>query len=164
MRRRRKKLVDPRLQWRFNFALLCVAGGSVLLQSVALAIGLLRMADELPHDGPVVVARIGGVILVNLILMAVLVVPLAITVGTILTFRVAGPLYRFRTFLDEVVSGARPADCQIRESDELHDFCDLLNRATAPLRAAEGPRPTVVEAAEESGPAAKSRGASRRSA
>ena len=54
--------------------------------------------------------------------------------GILLTHRIAGPIYRFTSFLKGVNRGQHPDICRIRPNDELHDFCALLNETTAPLR------------------------------
>ena len=63
------------------------------------------------------------------------VMPLSFAVGVLITFRVAGPVYRLERFLSEVLRGEKPADCRLRKGDELHELCALMNRATAGLRA-----------------------------
>jgi hypothetical protein len=61
-------------------------------------------------------------------------VPLTLLVGITSTHKVVGPLYRFRVYLTQLAAGERPAPCRIRQNDELQDLCELLNRATQPLR------------------------------
>lgn len=144
MQKRRKQIIDPRLQSKFTLAFVCVAGSCLLLQSVTVVLSLHALADRLPHDGPLVLGMVGRTLAYNLGLLFLLLVPLSVAVSTILTFRIAGPIYRFRKFLEAVAQGERPADCRIRTGDELQDFCELLNRATEPLR-----QPTAVQASAE---------------
>jgi nitrogen fixation/metabolism regulation signal transduction histidine kinase len=63
--------------------------------------------------------------------------PLTIAVGILVTFRIAGPVYRLKEFLKSIASGATPEDCRLRKGDELQDLCSLANDATAPLRGAK---------------------------
>jgi hypothetical protein len=49
-------------------------------------------------------------------------------------------------YLTELASGANPKPCRIRDGDELQDLCELMNRATEPLRRTESP-PTPLEKA-----------------
>jgi hypothetical protein len=65
----------------------------------------------------------------------VLLAPFLLVVGLVTTFRFFGPLHRFRVYLARLARGDRPDACRIRREDELQDLCELLNRATAPLRA-----------------------------
>lgn len=62
-------------------------------------------------------------------------------IGILATARLAGPLYRLRRFLEEIIRGEAPPDCRLRKGDELIDFCELLNKATASARQ----RPAVEE-------------------
>jgi len=80
----------------------------------------------------------GLLVEVMLVSFAVL-LPLTAAVGVLVLFRVAGPLYRFEQFLEAVMRGEHPEECHIRKRDELQDFCKLLNRVTAPLRASDSP-------------------------
>lgn len=152
MQKRRKQLIDPRLQTKFILAFVCVAGSCLLLQSVTVVLSLHRLADRLPHDGPLVLDEIGSTLGFNLGLLFLFLVPLSVAVSTILTFRIAGPIYRFRMFLESLTRGERPADCRIRTGDELQDFCELLNRATEPLR-----QPVAVPASTPEGASAERR-------
>lgn len=137
MQTRRTRLVDPRLQSKFILAFACVAGCCVLLQAVSAVLSLHALADRLPFDGPIVLSELGRTTFAGLVVSFLLLVPLSVAVATILTHRVAGPLYRMRLFLEAVERGERPEDCRIRTGDELQDFCALINRATAPLRQPE---------------------------
>jgi hypothetical protein len=67
-------------------------------------------------------------------------------VGVLTTFRVAGPLYRIEMFLKQVARGEKPADCRLRKGDELVEFCEVVNLATAPLRRTETEGGTNVNA------------------
>jgi hypothetical protein len=60
--------------------------------------------------------------------------PLAFAVGVAVTFRVAGPIYRFEQHLRVVAEGRDPGPCKIRKGDELQDFCDVLNAALGRMR------------------------------
>jgi hypothetical protein len=94
-----------------------------------------------------------GLLGATLAVSLAIVIPVTLVVAVLLTFKVAGPLYRFRVFLNQVKRGERPEDCRIRKSDELQDFCELLNEATAPLRShASTPHEAPAEA--EAQPAA----------
>lgn len=150
--KRRKKLIEPRLQLRFSLAFLSTALVLVMVQAIVIQFVLQRVAARLPHDGNLLQAEIPTVLLISFAVTLLLLAPLSLGIGVMTTFRVVGPLYRFRVFLRQIADGERPGDCRIRQSDELQDFCELLNEATAPLRAAgsasEGPRAPAPEPAE----------------
>jgi len=57
-------------------------------------------------------------------------------VGIAITHKIAGPLHRFEIYLRALKSGQTSAPCKLRNSDQLQDFCQLLNEATEPLRTA----------------------------
>ena len=132
--KRRIKLIRPRLQLRLILAFLGVTALALTLQFILFTSSLTRVAVELPQDGPLLIEQLPEHVLAVLLISAALVLPLTFFVGVLVTFRVAGPLYRFELFLKDVERGAKPADCRLRKGDELQDLCELLNRATAPLR------------------------------
>ena len=146
--RRKRELIEPRLQWRFTLVFLTSAGLAALVQSIVVSYVLMHVADGLPHDGIELKARVLDVLGWSLLVTAVVLTPVMLGVGIKATFRVVGPLYRFRVYLTQLANGERPAPCKIRKADELQDFCELLNRATAPLREASSTeRPAQREAA-----------------
>ena len=67
--------------------------------------------------------------------------PLTFCVGVVVTFRFAGPIYRFEKYLKALARGEQVEECRIRKGDELQEFCKLLNEATAPLRSRARPEP-----------------------
>jgi len=158
---RTQKLIEPRLKLKFALVFMTTAAAVVLAQTIGLFHTLHSFAVELPNDGPMVQMQVPAVLLKSTLLTLGLVVPLSLFVGVLTMFRIVGPLYRFRVFLRQVAAGENPGPCKIRKGDELHDFCDLLNEVTAPLRqgsAAEkedeppAPPPEAEEEPESSKP------------
>ena len=49
--RRRKKLIEPRLQLRFSLIFLTSAALAALVQSITFSFLLMKIADRLPNDG-----------------------------------------------------------------------------------------------------------------
>jgi hypothetical protein len=92
-------------------------------------------------------AEIVEATLVTLALSVLIVLPLMLLVGVLATHRYAGPIFAFRGFLEALTRGERPEDLRLRKHDELKDVCDLLNRATAPLRRRDAPRADARETA-----------------
>jgi hypothetical protein len=131
---RKIKLILPRLQIRMMVAFVCLSALALLLQYLLLISVLTRVASELPHDGLLLLDYLGPMLGQIFAISAGLLLPLTVCVGILATHRLAGPIYRFRIFLRQVIDGQRPADCKLRKGDELQDFCELLNQATAPLR------------------------------
>lgn len=144
--KRRIKLIKPSLQLKMTLLFVTVAALSILLQGVLLMSGLTRAALDLPNDHLMMLDRVNSVIFESLISSFVLFLPLTFAVGILTTFRFAGPIYRFEMFLRQVIRGEKPADCRLRKGDELKDFCELINEATAPLRTGDPDEEGAVEA------------------
>ena len=146
--RRKRKLIEPRIQKRFVLIFVSTAALAVLVEAVVVSHLLLGVADRLPNDGVELKSQLLGILTSGLTLTLLLLTPLTLAVGIASTHKIVGPLYRFRVYLTELVSGARPGPCRIRRDDELQDFCELLNQATEPLRRQETPAtPTLEKAA-----------------
>ena len=57
-----------------------------------------------------------------------------IAVGVAATFRIAGPIYRIKTYLRQVIDGEALPDCRLRKGDHLHDLADLFRVLLADAR------------------------------
>jgi hypothetical protein len=135
--RRSIRLIQPRLQLKLVLTFLGMAMLAMTLQFLLLAAALVALAGDLPNDGLTMQQELPERLMWILGLSFGVCLPLIFCVGVVITFRIAGPLYRFEKFLDAVKKGEKPADCRLRKGDELQDFCVLLNDATAPLRRRE---------------------------
>ena len=136
--KRRKKLIKPRLQLRLTAVFVGLSGLSLLLQYVLFQNRLHGAAIQLPNDGAVLLSMTNGLLAEVLLTSFLVFLPLTFLVGVMTTFRIAGPLYRFEVFLERLRRGERPEDFRLRKNDQLHEFADLLQAATAPMRTAEG--------------------------
>jgi hypothetical protein len=134
--KRKQKIVHPRLQGRFLTLLLTAAGASVLVHAGLMVWALSSLAAELPHDARRLQDAIPGTVVLSSLATLLAVVPLFLVLGISGTFRVFGPLYRFRVFLEQVARGKHREPCRIRSGDELQDICQLLNTVTEPMRMA----------------------------
>lgn len=132
--KRKKKLINPRMQLRLILIFFCAAGLAVQVEAVLIAATMSRLAKTLPNDGAELSERIPEFVRTNLILAFLVLTPVMLFIGVIATFKICGPLYRFEQFLRAVRDGRQIEPCRIRKDDELHDFCTLLNEVTAPLR------------------------------
>jgi hypothetical protein len=149
--RRRKKLIEPRLQLRFSLAFLATSFALVLVQAIVLTFLLQRVADQMPNDGMLLRAGLARILLASFAVTFLLLAPLSLAVGIRTTFPVVGPIYRFRVYLRELIDDKRPGPCRIRKGDELQDLCELLNEATAPLREATALTQETRTAEEDEG-------------
>ncbi len=145
-KKRKIRLIDPKMQGRFIVLLLMAAGASVMVHAVLSAWAMSRLAVAVPNDGEEILAAIPGVLVQDSLITLGLMIPAFILLGMSASFRVFGPLYKFRTFLQAVAEGKHPERCQIREKDHLHDVCYLLNVVTEPIR-----KQQVKGASEEDG-------------
>ena len=136
--RRRFRIVRPTLQLRLVLVFAGISALSLLLQYtlfVRFAVELVAengAAEGVPLDGI-------GMELIQIFLISFFaMLPLTIIVGILATHTFAGPIYRFEVYLKQVIAGEKPADCKLREGDDLQSLCKLINEATEPLRRREG--------------------------
>lgn len=132
--KRRKKLINPRMQLKIAGAAVAIALVSVLVLTVMLNEAFVQMVDR----GWIDPANVSGgwleVLLPTVGISLVILFPLVLSLGILLSHRLAGPMYRFRVWLTDVKDGKETRPCTIREGDEYQDFCRLLNEVTEPLR------------------------------
>jgi nitrogen fixation/metabolism regulation signal transduction histidine kinase len=131
MRLRKLVRADIQLKLTLHSALLTVF--ALVLQSLLVLSTMSGVSAESagPGDQHELIMNAS---LEALLLSLGIVLPLALAVGVLSTFRIAGPLHRFAEFMKETKRGDRPEDCVLRKGDELQDFCALLNEVTEPLR------------------------------
>ena len=132
--RRKLRLIRPRLQLRLILVFLGMAALSLLLQFILFSASLSAMAERLPQDGAFLLESAGRVLLEVFVASFCLLLPMIFVIGVLTTHHFAGPVYRFETWLKQLIAGERPADCKLRKGDDLQDLCDLINEATRPLR------------------------------
>jgi hypothetical protein len=143
--KRKKKLIQPRLQLRLIFTFLGVALLALLLQFLLFGAMISDLASELPQDGPLLQDRIPGFTLLVFGISLGVLLPMTVCVGVLVTFRIAGPLYRFEQHLKAIARGEDPGVCRIRREDELQEFCKTLNAALDKLRSARPPETGAAE-------------------
>lgn len=127
--RRRIKLIKPRLQLRMigSFLGLCTLG--LLAQTLVLGSLLLQTSADLPIGGAYLARELPTLLLRAGLLSLGLLMPALLLIGTHITFRIAGPLFRFERHLAEVARGKWPEPCRLRKGDDLQEMCSLINRA-----------------------------------
>ncbi len=133
--KRRIKLIRPRLQLKLIGWFLGVATLALLMQYLLFAWSVSELAVESP-DGVAALSVQAAPMLLRALLMSFLfLLPLIALVGVLVTFRIAGPVYRFETYLAQIARGEEVGPCRIREGDELRELCDRINQAVTALRA-----------------------------
>ncbi|MCB9883405.1 MAG: hypothetical protein H6834_16585 [Planctomycetes bacterium] len=138
MVKRRRKLIDPKAQLRVCALFSMIGIVMAALHAVILYAMLHGVANTLPNDALLLAEESWRLTWTSFAIAVVLVVPITFFVGIQVTFRIAGPLHRFREYLARLVAGEATEPCQIRSGDMLQDFCELLNSATAPRRTRQG--------------------------
>lgn len=133
--RRTRYLIKPRLQMMFVLVFLSTASLYVLLQAILLNLTMQRVSQELPTGSEAVMPHVLSALRTNLFLTFAILIPVSLSIGIVVTFRVAGPVHRFETYLKQILSGERPGPCRLRDADELQELCSLINQVTEPLRA-----------------------------
>jgi len=132
--KRTKRLVKSGLQLKLILTFVGLACVASLFQVILLNRAVTFVAAQMPRDGGVLLGELPGVLRSSVLLSLSVLVPVTIGVGLVLTHRLAGPIYRFETYLRGVVSGDQIGRCKIRDGDELQEFCELLNDAISKLR------------------------------
>jgi hypothetical protein len=150
--KRRIRLVRPRLQLRLIGSFLGVALLALSLQYMVFLRVLADTALSLPHDGAALMAdaprRLGFVFTVSVVVL----LPATFVVGLLVTHRIVGPIYRFESYLKQVIARKTVEPCRLRSGDELNELCELINGVTEPLRAGAPRSEALVKSSGESEP------------
>jgi len=146
---RTNKLPKPGLQLRLTLVFLLTACAALLVQFVLLNRLLVLLARRLPDQADVLTEEWPSMLVTTLGLSIALMVPFTVGVGVLSTFRVAGPLYRFETYMRAILRGEDPGPCRIRSGDYLQDFCGLLNQLVTTLRTPSAARPASGSSIDE---------------
>lgn len=141
--KRRIKLIKPLLQLKFVGVFAGISALGFLLQSLHVGLRLSELAASVPEGGSYLMAVMPELPIEILLVSFGMLLPLTIAVGILVTFRIAGPVYRFETYLKAVLRGEEVGPCRIRKGDEFQELCELINEVTAAQRerlaAGDGP-------------------------
>jgi len=145
--RRRIKLIKPRLQLKLIGVFVGLSGLGFLMQSLHVGLRLSELAANVPEGGTHIMAVLPDLPLEILAVSFGMLLPLTIAVGVMVTFRIAGPVYRFEKYLMDVHAGKEIRTCKLREGDQLGELCEIINLVTEPLRLknANGEEPDAEE-------------------
>ncbi len=135
--KRSRKITDAKLQLKLTFWFVGATALALIFQFLVFASAMSELGANLPNDSGIFFESYLQELLWSMAGCAGIALSLSFLTGILLTFRVTGPIYRMEQYLREVKSGAKPADCRLRQSDELKGLCSLINEATAPLRQAD---------------------------
>lgn len=148
--RRRRKLIKPRIQLRLGgiFAGLTVI--CLLIQWLLFSSLLVNEASQMPVGGDYLLDLIPALLTRSILFSALIALPVTLLAGVRATFSITGPIHRFESYLRGVIDGTQLGPCKIREGDSLDELCELINRATEPVRrrqVGEQSQPAESEAA-----------------
>lgn len=148
--KRRIKLIKPRLQIRMVGIFLGMLALSLGLEYLVLANQLAALSNNMPSDGGYLMSELPTLLNRVLLLSIGLLMPMTFVVGVLVTFRIAGPVYRFEQYLGAVARGEKMPDCRLREGDQLQELCGIINEATRPLRTESDSNGTTGRGSSES--------------
>lgn len=132
--KRRKRLIKPDFQLKLIGSFGGVAVLAMLLQFLMLGYFLPESVSELENGGQLA-SQVPGSLIKVLGLSLVLLTPVFLMIGVALTFRIAGPIYRFEQHLAALARGEKLGPCKIRQGDHFQSLCDAINLATEALSA-----------------------------
>jgi hypothetical protein len=132
--KRRRKLINPGLQLRMTGVFCMAAVAGVLAQFILLNSVLSEVGREYPAHAEILQEQWPAMMLKTVWITLGLILPFTLGLGILVTFRIAGPLYRFETYLGQVARGEDPGPCRIRKGDMLQSTCDVINTLCEPIR------------------------------
>lgn len=147
--RRRRKLIQPRLQLHLSATFAGISVFALVLQTLYFSSLLTDVSQDLGTAGNQLIDLAPGLLGRSVLFGVGVVVPLTIVVGVLVTFRIAGPLYRIETYLAGLGRGEETEPCRLRRGDRLHQLCRVMNEATEPLRRRNAERREAQDVAEE---------------
>lgn len=132
--KRRKKLINPRLQLWMTGVFLGLTFLSLLMQLLLFMLLMSQVALTLPNDGELMWDQINERLYFVIGVSFAVFLPLTLLVGILTTFRVAGPVFVFHRFLKNIREGNDPGVLNLRKGDKLRDLADSLNETYAVIQ------------------------------
>jgi hypothetical protein len=130
---RRKRLIKPALQWKLIGTFAALQAMTLLAQELVLRWQLARhgIGPGIAIPADVVYWLVGQTQLLAFLIG----LPLTVGVGARVTFRFAGPIYRFEQHFAAIARGEEVGPCRIRAGDDLQLLCTRIDAAVEALRA-----------------------------
>lgn len=132
--RRRQMLIKPGIQLRLGGIFAGLSILCLLIQFLLFTSLLSSAASEMPVGGDYLLDMVPGLLYRSLAFSALIALPLTLLAGVYATFGITGPIYRFESYLREVIQGTQLGPCKLRKGDSLDELCGLINQATEPVR------------------------------
>lgn len=137
-----RKLIQRSFQLRLIGKFVGLAALALVLQFLLL--GWL-LSDALRGAGDAAVTeQVPTIVLKTLGFSVAVLLPILFGLGVLLTHRIAGPIYRFESYLRSLAQGEQLGPCQIRDGDELAALRDAINQVAERVRTLESGRPAEL--------------------
>lgn len=121
---RRKYWVNPSFQLKYCFVLLGVGIGLTVI-SLVFSYTYLRVSiSELVGGNQFLINKFISPFVITFLIISIGFCGILFTVGKIISHRIAGPLYAFERFLDDILAG-RPSHLKLRAGDEFKHLEEL---------------------------------------
>lgn len=132
--KRKKKLINSRLQLKMIGVFMAISCVACMFQVVMLNRSMMSLAERLPTDGDRLLGFLPSVLMTNVGMTICVLTPLTFLIGLLVTHRVAGPAYNMTRYCEAIARGEDRGPCKVRDDDELKDLCDALNAAIERVR------------------------------
>ncbi len=131
--RRSKRLVLAGLQLKLAIAFALLACVATVVQALVLVHALSGLARDVAGADSAVFAQASSLVRQNVMISLALLLPPFVLAGVLVTFRIAGPVYRFQKYFEDMASSGYSGPCTIRRGDELQELCRSINRGVERL-------------------------------
>ncbi|MBI3323890.1 MAG: hypothetical protein HYZ92_01240 [Candidatus Omnitrophica bacterium] len=132
--RRRRWIVEPAYQWTMTSAIVGFLLLVVLANLVLIYYALWSTLHALELNQEAVFVAVFRSVAWTVTSGLMIMVPLVILGGLLLTHKVVGPLERLRYALDQLGTGQHNLQLKLRRGDVLAGLADSINRLAATLR------------------------------
>ncbi len=147
--KRRNKLPKPRFQLRWAATFMALVALSLFVQTLVCGAQIASFARDFQGSDADLMEALPGVLGRSLLYGSLFIVPALGAIAIQITFRMAGPIYRFETHLRAVAAGESPGVCRIRDGDHHVELCELINAAL--LKVSEPGKHQASERTDSSG-------------
>ncbi len=136
--KRKQYLVSPKFQLKYSGIILLLMFITALMCSyVVYYTSMVMMGEKLasvyPQGRLVSIVKLVNLrILLSLILMS----PVVIVIGILLSHKIAGPIFRIERFLNKMASGDFTSRISLRKGDELMTIAERMNSLSESLKGA----------------------------
>ncbi|MCP5023550.1 MAG: hypothetical protein GY930_17500 [bacterium] len=127
--KRRNKLPKPRFQLWLACTFMSLVVMSLFVQTLVCGAQFAVLAGSMDGSEIDMMSALPGLLGKSLLYGCLLIVPALGIMVIYITFRMAGPIYRFELHLRAVIAGEEPGVCRIRKGDHHGELCDLINEA-----------------------------------